>query len=138
MTSTHHKKLLHTEIVPIRWGDMDAVGHVNNTIFFRYIEQARIGWFNSLGVLEPVNGVGPSLISTSCTFFKQLAYPGNVEVKTYCSEIGRSSVTTIIEMRPSYDPEVVYAEGTAKIVWVDYTKGKSVPLPNEIRNSAAD
>ncbi len=123
--------------MPIRWGDMDAVGHVNNTIYFRYMEQARISWFDSLGLhYGGVTGEGPSIISASCTFLKQLVYPGNVEVKTYCGEVGRSSIMTYIEMRPSYDPGAIYAEGAAKIVWTDYTKGKSTPLPEKLRNIA--
>ena len=40
-----HKKLVHTLQMPIRWGDMDAMGHVNNTLYFRYLETARIAWF---------------------------------------------------------------------------------------------
>jgi acyl-CoA thioester hydrolase len=136
MTATHHRKLVHVEVMPIRWGDLDAMGHVNNTVFFRYIEQARISWFDSLGLHSRAIGEGPSLISTSCTFLKQLVYPGNVEIRTYSGEVGRSSVSTYIEIRPSYDPEVVYAEGAAKIVWVDYTRGKSAPLPEELRSAA--
>jgi len=120
--------------MPIRWGDMDAMGHVNNTLYFRYIEQARISWFDSLGLRSLINGEGPSLINTSCTFLKQLSYPGTVEIRTYSGEVGRSSVTTYIEIRPSYDPDVVYAEGSAKIVWVDYIRGKSVPLPEKMRS----
>ena len=36
--------------MPIRWGDMDAFGHVNNTVYFRYMEQVRISWFEQLGI----------------------------------------------------------------------------------------
>lgn len=43
------KKLTHEMVIPIRWGDMDAMGHVNNTVYFRYLETVRIAWFGSLG-----------------------------------------------------------------------------------------
>ena len=43
------KKLTHEMVIPIRWGDMDAMGHVNNTIYFRYFEIVRIEWFDSIG-----------------------------------------------------------------------------------------
>ena len=36
--------------MPIRWGDMDAFGHVNNTVYFRYMEQVRISWFEQIGL----------------------------------------------------------------------------------------
>ena len=42
------RKLVHVERIAVRWGDMDAMGHVNNTVYFRYMEQARISWFDAL------------------------------------------------------------------------------------------
>jgi acyl-CoA thioester hydrolase len=127
------RKLVHTEIIPIRWGDMDAMGHVNNTVYFRYMEQARISWFDGLGVRPSPRGEGPVIINASCTFMKQLVYPGDVEVRTYAGKVGNSSFETWLEMRPSYDPETVYAEGAAKVVWVDFDRGKSTALPEKIR-----
>ena len=129
------RKLVHTEVIAIRWGDMDAWGHVNNTVYFRYMEQARVSWLDGLGLSGSAAGEGPALIRASCTFLKQLVYPGNVEVKTYVDEAGRSTVETWIELRPSYDPDVIYAEGRAKVVWVDYGKGKSAPLPAKLRSA---
>jgi acyl-CoA thioester hydrolase len=129
----HRRKLVHTETIPIRWGDMDAMGHVNNTVYFRYMEQARISWFDGLGVRPNPRGTGPVIINASCTFMKQLVYPGEVEVRTYAGKVGNSSFETWLEMRPSYDPETVYAEGAAKVVWVDFDKGKSIALPEKIR-----
>ena len=131
---TAKRKLVHTELIPIRWGDMDALGHVNNTVYFRYMEQARISWLDGLGLRGSATGEGPAVINESCSFLKQLVYPGNVEVKTYVGQAGRSSFETWIELRPSYDPDVVYAEGSAKVVWVDYNKGKSAPLPEKLRS----
>lgn len=42
-------KHVYTVVMPIRWGDMDAMGHVNNTVYFQYLEQARIEWLRRLG-----------------------------------------------------------------------------------------
>jgi len=132
MTQTH-RKLVHTEVIPIRWGDMDAMSHVNNTVYFRYMEQTRISWFGHLGVAPDPQGVGPIIVNASCTFRKQIVYPGNVEVRMYVGKPGRSSFETWLELRPSYDAETVYAEGAAKVVWVDFVKGKSIALPEKIR-----
>ena len=128
------RRHVHTEVIPIRWGDMDAMGHVNNTIYFRYMEQTRISWFDALGTPPAPQGTGPIIINASCTFMKELVYPGTVELRMYAGKAGRSSFETWLEMRPSYDPETVYAEGSAKVVWVDFGKGKSVPLPDRIRS----
>jgi len=43
------KKLVNELVIPIRWGDMDAMGHVNNTVYFRYLETIRIDWFDKIG-----------------------------------------------------------------------------------------
>ena len=135
---THKRKLVHIDLISIRWGDLDSVGHVNNTIYFRYMEQARIDWFASLGFPVGSRDEGPVIVNASCTFIKQINYPGDVEVKTFAGKVGRSSVETWIEMRPSYDAAKVYAEGGAKIVWVNYALGKSQELPAKIRQAAED
>jgi len=128
------RRHVHTEVIQIRWGDMDAMGHVNNTIYFRYMEQARIAWFRSLGTRPGLQATGPILVNASCTFMKELVYPGDLELRMYAGKAGRSSFQTWLEMRPSYDPGAVYAEGAAKVVWVDFAAGKSVPLPENIRS----
>ena len=83
------KKLVHTMQMPIRWGDMDAMGHVNNTLYFRYLEVARIEWFRTIGC--NVNPQGPLIVNAFCNFHKQLEYPGDIVVKMYASDPGRSS-----------------------------------------------
>ena len=131
---TPKRKLVHTEVIPIRWGDMDAFGHVNNTVYFRYMEQARMSWFDTLGLARSGAGGGPAIINASCRFLKQLVYPGNVDVKTYVGPDGRSTFEPWIELRPSYDSGAIYARGSAKLIWVDYAKGRSAPLPEKLRS----
>lgn len=129
----HAKALIHTCRIPIRWGDMDAMGHVNNTIYFRYMEQARIEWLESVGY-----GVGvlldeaPVIVNASCTFIVPFTYPGTVEVRTFAGKAGRSSLPTWCEFYKVGEP-TLYADGAAKIVWTTPTTGKSAPLPDAIR-----
>src|SRR6185503_9025429 len=76
------KKLVHVERIPIRWGDMDAMGHVNNTVYFRYMEQARIGWFDALLPQgEAWKRTAIVIANASCNFMRPINYPGEVEVK---------------------------------------------------------
>jgi acyl-CoA thioester hydrolase len=126
------RKLIHVTKMPIRWGDMDAYGHVNNTVYFRYMEQARVEWIEEMKVIVRPGGEGPVIINASCTFLIPMGYPGLVEVRTYVGEPGRSSVQTYVEMRLEGD-ERIYAEGAAKVVWMDTRTGKSVPLPDHVR-----
>lgn len=128
----HKKKLIHVTTMPIRWGDMDAYGHVNNTVYFRYMEQARVEWIEDMKVQVRPGGDGPVIINASCTFLIPMSYPGTVEVRTYVGAIGRSSCETIVEMRIVGD-ERIFAEGAAKVVWMNTQTGKSVPLPDHVR-----
>lgn len=127
------KKLVHSLRMPIRWGDMDAMGHVNNTVYFRYLEQARIEWFTEIGCEPDPLGEGPVIINAHCTFIRQLKYPGDIEVQTYVGPPGRSSFETVQEIRRIDQPEIIAAQGGAKIVWVDFPSEKSVRLPDHIR-----
>lgn len=128
----HKKKLIHITKMPIRWGDMDAYGHVNNTVYFRYMEQARVEWIEAMAVPVRPGGAGPVIINASCTFLIPMNYPGTVEVRTFAGAIGRSSCQTYVEMRIECDDRI-YAEGAAKVVWMDTQTGKSVPLPDHVR-----
>jgi acyl-CoA thioester hydrolase len=122
--------LVHTSLQPIRWGDMDALGHVNNSVYFRYMEQARIEWLFLLQAdWGSTQGLGPVIVNASCTFLAPLVYPGEVEVRMYVGDLGRSS------MASSYDlliGDKKYAEGASKLVWIDLSTGRSVPLPDAV------
>jgi len=119
--------------IPIRWGDMDAMGHVNNTVYFRYLEQTRISWFDAMGFTPEPAGEGPLIINASCTFMRELRYPGTLLCRQYVGAIGRSSIQTYVDILRTDDPGTLYAEGAAKVVWVDYEKKKSAPLPEQAR-----
>ncbi|MBI3284679.1 MAG: acyl-CoA thioesterase [Burkholderiales bacterium] len=140
MTETKHgdKKLVYTVTIPIRWGDMDALGHVNNTVYFRYMEQARIEWLAMVGCLPDERGFGPVIVNAHCTFKKPLKYPGQVEVCTYIAAPGRTSFETIQEMRCVGDGYALYAEGGAKVVWIDPASEKSAPLPEQIKQKFSE
>lgn len=127
------KKLIHTMTVPIRWGDMDAMGHVNNTLYFRYMEIARLQWMFESGVPANPQGEGPVIVNAFCNFIRQLEFPGEVLVRTYGGEVGRTSFDTYHEMLRTDDPDTVYANGGATVVWVDFPNQKSAPMPQRLR-----
>ena len=131
------KKLVHTTRMPIRWGDMDAMGHVNNTLYFRYLEIVRIDWFHSLDCVPDPRGTGPLIVNAFCNFHKQLEFPGDILVKMYASDPGRSSFETWATIERTDDPGVLYASGGATTVWVDFPAQKSVPIPDWFRGHLA-
>jgi acyl-CoA thioester hydrolase len=123
-----HKRLVHVEHIAIRWGDMDAMGHVNNAMYFRYMEQARIGWFDTLAQRETT---GIVIANASCNFRKAINYPGTVEVKVYSGAPGGSSVPTFYELSVA---DELYADGAAVVVFIDLQSQKPVRIPERIRS----
>jgi acyl-CoA thioester hydrolase len=121
--------------IPIRWGDMDAMGHVNNTVYFRYLEELRIRWFDAMGFAPDPAGQGPVIVSAHCDFIRELRYPGTVRCRHYTGAIGNSSFETFGVLSRTDDPDTVYAEGGARVVWVDFPKRKSSPLPESARRA---
>ncbi|HQU87890.1 MAG TPA: thioesterase family protein [Denitromonas sp.] len=130
---TEQRILLHTCRIPVRWGDMDAYGHVNNTIYFRYCEQARVEWLEADGFMVSTDHPdGPVIINAACTFMIPVTYPATVIVRLYAGAPGRSSLMNWYEISVEGEDRV-YAEGSAKVVWMNHLTGKSVPLPESLR-----
>jgi acyl-CoA thioester hydrolase len=127
------KKLVHEMTIPIRWGDMDAMGHVNNTNYFRYLEILRLDWLRSIGVALNPNTEGLVIINAFCTFHKQFEYPGDIRARMYVSDAGRSSFESWAVLERADEPGTLYASGGATTVWVDFPKQKSLPLPDWLR-----
>ena len=139
-------RLAHTEMLPIRWGDMDAMMHVNNTVYFRYMEQARIGWMEKWAAaggggngaaVGASTAEGAVIATASCHFKRPLKYPGTVEVKLFAGRVGRSSLPTYYELRRTDDPETVCATGEALFVWISNKTGKPVSFPDALRKRLA-
>ena len=128
-----HKTLVYEMTLPIRWGDMDAMGHVNNTLYFRYMEIVRIEWLHALGGAPDPKGQGPVIVNAFCNFLKQLEYPGDVLAKHYVANPGRTSFDAFITLERTDQPGVLYATGGATTVWIDFPQQKSVPLPDWLR-----
>ena len=127
------KKLVYEMVMPIRWGDMDAMGHVNNTTYFRYLETIRIDWLRAAGAMPNPLGEGPVIANAFCNFYKQLEYPGDVRVKMYTSDPGRTTFETWGTMETVDQPGVIYAAGGATTIWVDFPKQKAIELPQWMR-----
>jgi acyl-CoA thioester hydrolase len=124
------KKLVHVEPIAIRWGDMDAMGHVNNTVYFRYMEQARIAWFESLMPRGKAwTDVGIVIVNASCNFKKAINYPGTVQVRVYAGAPGGSSVPTFYEL---FLNEEIHADGAATVVFVGRDQ-KPLRIPRHVR-----
>jgi len=124
---------VHEMVMPLRWGDMDAMGHVNNTLYFRYMEVCRLDWIFSVGVDPKLSTAGPVIINAFCNFLRQLEFPGDIRVTMSVANPGRSSFDTFHTIERVDQPGVVYAEGGARTVWTDYAAKRSAPMPDWFR-----
>lgn len=119
---------------PIAWGDMDALGHVNNTRYFDYFQEARIQWLAELG-LDMEQQQGPVVIQIGCTFLKPVIYPAILRLVSSVHSLGRSSFIIDHDL---WQKDELMAQGTSKIVWIDYNLNKSIPVPEKIRHCFAN
>ena len=132
------KKLVFETHIAVRWGDMDAMGHVNNATYFRYMEPARIDWFRSIGCVPDAHGEGPVIVNAFCNFYRQFEYPDEVLLKMYVSDPGRTTFESWATMEKVAEPGVVCAAGGATTIWVNFPQQKAVGLPDWIRAIVSD
>jgi acyl-CoA thioester hydrolase len=131
MTDT--PRLLHSLKLQVRWGDMDALAHVNNAEYLRYFEQSRIVWLEGLGYRTMGEGTGPILAKACVTFLKPVVYPSEIEVRLFPLRVGNASFTYASDIVNGRDSTERFTEGEFVVVWFDYAAGKSVPVPGKLR-----
>ncbi len=120
--------------IPVAWGEMDSLGHVNNIVYFRYFESVRMAYFDETGFWRYMEetGVGPILASTQCRFRLPLEYPDTVSVGARVSEVGEDRFP-MEYLIVSHRHARVAAEGVGLIVAYDYREKRKAALPDEIR-----
>jgi acyl-CoA thioester hydrolase len=126
-------RLLHALRLNVRWGEMDALGHVNNAEYLRYFEQARIEWLERFGIQLTGAGTGPVLAKVSVSYLKPIVYPSEVEVRLYAGRVGNTSFVLASEIVNARDAAERFTEGEFVTVWVDYAASRPVPVPESLR-----
>lgn len=113
----------------VAWGDMDAFGHVNNTVYLKYFETARVKYFDDIPELAGFKGDEiPVLANISCSFKKPVVYPDTLTLKLAVTDMGHASMKIACEM---HSPKVgLAAVAECTIVLIDVKKGHSVRIPN--------
>lgn len=120
--------------LPVQWGDQDAFGHVNNVVYFRWFESARIDLLNACRsqVSMSGTGLGPILASITCDYKRQLRFPDTVYVGSKVTRVGRSSAE-ISHAIFSCEQRDIVAEGVSVIVVFDYTSQRATRIPDDLR-----
>ncbi len=125
--------------LPVVWGEMDSYRHVNNAVYFRYFESARLEYFRQMGWMEfeKDTGIGPILAATQARYRKPLTYPDTIDVTARVSAVCEDRITmehVVFSRRLG----VVAAEGQGTVVSFHYAQGRKVPLPEELRRRIAE
>ena len=125
--------------IPVAWGEMDAYGHVNNTVYFRYFETARIAYFGKLESPDFVNRnpLGPILASTSCRFRAPLTFPDRVSVGARVASVAEDRFVMCYAVY-SHRLQKIAAEGEGTIVCFDYRENCKALLPAELRRKISE
>ncbi|HUH75590.1 MAG TPA: thioesterase family protein [Chitinophagales bacterium] len=132
-------KFLYPVEIKVQWGDQDALGHVNNTVFFKYFESARIHMFNETGIWDAFekSKLYVVLAKIECNFLRSIHYPETVIVQCGISKIGNSSLTIEHQIFTKSDGLLV-ATGQGIVVCADPIAQKSSKIPEEIKQIIAE
>lgn len=122
--------------IPVQWGEMDSFGHVNNTIYFRYFETARITYFERAGFTASMkrDGIGPILASTKCRFRSPVIYPDKVIVGVSAIEMKDDRFTMVYAVWSDAQQKIA-ADGEGLIVAYDYKANQKAQLPTAVREA---
>jgi acyl-CoA thioester hydrolase len=119
----------------VRWGDLDAFNHVNNAAFLVYVQEARLAWLAKIDGVWLDATMMPVVAAVQMNYRRQLAWPARIVIELATTRVGHSSLTIAHRIVAADDAEVLYADGTVAIVWIDPASGRSVPLPAAIRSA---
>lgn len=128
--------LLHAQPIAVRWGDMDALGHVNNIVYLQYFEEGRVAWAGGLGAALDRTRAGMILARATLDYKRPLVWPTAVEVRHYAGPLGQRSFTLTAELVSPGDG-TLWCAGEFVLVWFDYAAGKAVPVPQWLRDVLA-
>lgn len=126
---------LYTMPMALRWRDLDAFNHVNNSTFLTFLEEARIRWFDSLDEDWVTDSVAPLLAAVQMNYRAPIAYPASIVVELFAERVGNSSVT-IGHRIVSEDEHTRHADGHVVMVWIDRASGRPTSLPDAVRRAA--
>jgi acyl-CoA thioester hydrolase len=125
--------------LPVQWGDQDSFGHVNNAVYFRWFETARIAYLERIGLGEKHVGqsmsgddIGPILAAIGCNYRRQVKYPDTVLVGARITRIGTSSLTMTHALW-SETHQAIAADGESTVVVFSYGTNRPQRVPDELR-----
>jgi len=128
---------LFTAILMVRWRDLDAFNHVNNSVFLTYLEEARLQWLKDVpGPWFDAHAM-PVLAASTLNYRRPIEWPASLHIELCCTRVGSSSLTLAHRIVDARDTQCLFCDGDVTLVWMDPASGRSVALPAAIRSACA-
>jgi acyl-CoA thioester hydrolase len=129
-----NQPLLASVPITVRWRDLDAYNHVNNSVFLTYLEEARLVWLAGIDGDWKTETMSPVLAASQVNFRDQIEWPGELLVEVRCEKLGNSSLT-LAHRITSADGTRLYCDASIVMVWINPQSGRPVPLPDAVRSA---
>jgi acyl-CoA thioester hydrolase len=126
---------LYVAPITVRWRDLDAFNHVNNSNYLTYLEEARLQWLRHVPGWFDEHSM-PVLAASEINYRRPIEWPAELHVELTCQRLGNSSITLAHRIVDADDRDRLYSDGHVVMVWMNPTTGKTVPLPQSIREAA--
>ena len=117
----------------VRWRDLDAFNHVNNSKFLSYLEEARLRWMVTLPGEWIDENVAPVVAAANVNYRRPIEWPNEIMVELFVERLGRTSLTIGHRIVHADDASVLYADGNVVMVWIDKARGQAAALPDAVR-----
>lgn len=121
----------------VRWRDLDAFNHVNNSKYLSYLEEARLRWMLSVPGQGLDDHVAPVVAAANLNYRRPIEWPAEVEIELFVERLGNTSVTIGHRIVDAHDESVLYCDGHVVMVWIDRGTGRAAQLPEAVRISCS-
>ena len=119
----------------VRWRDLDAFNHVNNSKYLSFLEEARLQWLLTLPGMGMDDRVAPVVAAVQLNYRRPIEWPAQVDIEQFVERIGTSSLTIGHRILDARDASTLYCDGSVVLVWIDRGSGQAAPLPADVRSA---
>lgn len=123
--------------MPVRWRDLDAFNHVNNSKYLSYLEEARLQWMLTVPGQGMDEHVAPVVAAAHLNYRRPIEWPNDVAIELFAERLGNTSVSLGHRILAANDADVIYCDGNVVLVWIDRDSGRAAPLPEAVREACA-
>lgn len=117
----------------VRWRDLDAFNHVNNSQYLSYLEEARLQWMMTVPGQGLDDHVAPVVAAANLNYRRPIEWPAEVAIELFVERLGNTSLSMGHRIVDAKDPAVLYCDGHVVMVWIDRNNGRAAPLPEAVR-----